>query len=64
MTHQPTFAERIEELEANIHMAQDIIESHRAQGRETSHLTEDIAEYRQELAEVRAEQAVYNARVI
>lgn len=62
--YQPTFAERIEEIESNISMALDILEYYRITGKDTYNITQDIAEYRQELDDVKAEMAQYNARVI
>ena len=64
MTHQPTFQERIEDIEASIHIAQNIREYYRTIGKDTHYINQDIAEYRQELAEVRAEMARYNEIVI
>lgn len=62
--HQPTFAERIEEIEGNINTALDILEYYRTTGKDTQYIMQDIAEYRQELDDVKAEMAQYNAIVI
>lgn len=59
MTHQPTFDERIEELQSSINILRDILEYRRFSGGDTASLIDDIAELKKDIADVENERRRY-----
>lgn len=59
MTHQPTFDERIEELQSSINILRDILEYRRFSSGDTASLIDDIAELKKDIADVENERRRY-----